>query len=128
MKYLKTYDESCIGCDTCVTTCSQMYYKEDDPAKSAIRIASAGDREFKIAVCNQCQTCVTHCPTGALSINKFGVVMLNKKLCDNCFACVEACPTGDFIKIQDDAPPFKCIACGACARECPADALELISE
>jgi ferredoxin len=105
-----------------------MYHKEDDPLKSAIRIVPIGDRDFKIAVCNQCQTCVSHCPTGALTINKFGVVILNKKLCDNCYACVEACPTGDFIKIQDGEPPFKCIVCGACVRECPADALVVVDK
>ena len=39
--------------------------------------------------------------------------------------CVDACPTDNFRSHADEQMPFKCIACGACARECPADALEV---
>lgn len=123
MKYLQTHEEKCIGCTNCVTTCSQTFFKEENPAKSCIVLFPQGGDDFKLGVCNQCGTCVEACPSDALSINKFGVVMLSKKKCTSCYLCVDACPSGDMRKHTDGEPPIKCIACGACARECPADAL-----
>jgi Fe-S-cluster-containing hydrogenase component 2 len=29
MKYLHTYEEKCNGCNTCMSVCSQLYFKED---------------------------------------------------------------------------------------------------
>lgn len=127
MKYLKTYDDKCIGCYTCVTACSQLYFKEDDPEKSCIEVISLGSDKFRLSVCNQCGTCVDVCPTDALSVNKFGVVMVDKKLCSGCGVCVGICPTNNFRMPPEALQPIKCNACGACARECPADALEVFS-
>jgi len=128
MKVLKTYEEKCIGCSTCVTACSNLYFKEDDPEKSCIELFPQGKDNFKLSVCNQCGTCVEACPAEALSITKQGVVMINKKLCSGCYVCVDACPTNNMRMHPEVILPFKCIACGLCARECPADALEVVKE
>ncbi len=128
MKILETYEEKCIGCTNCVTACAQLYFKEDVPEKSCIEIFPEKNDHYRISVCNQCGTCVEACPTEALSINKFGVVMLKKSLCNECHACVEACPTDNMRLFEGAGIPFKCIACGACARECPADALAVIKK
>jgi ferredoxin len=128
MKYLKAYEEKCIGCNTCMTVCAQLYFKENNVDKSAIQILSLGQDNFGINACNQCQTCVAECPTMALSINKQGVIMINKNLCIGCFACVAICPTDSMRRYHGGVTPFKCIACGACAKECPADALAIITE
>lgn len=128
MKYLKTYDDKCIGCNTCITACSMLFFKEDNPERSSIEVISRGNDEFTISVCNQCGTCVEICPTEALSINKQGVVMLSKKLCSGCMVCVDHCPTTNLRTFDDAVTPFKCTACGACAKECPADALEIVVE
>ncbi len=127
MKYLKTDSEKCIGCNTCMSVCSRLYFKEDDPEKSCIRVIAAADG-YQLTVCNQCRRCVQECPTLALTVNKQGVVMLNKALCINCLACVAACPTGVMRLYAGGLAPFKCIACGACAKECPADALAVVVE
>ena len=126
MKYLKTYDQECIGCNTCVSACSNLYFKEDNPAKSCIEVFRQEEEDFKISVCNQCGTCVDACPEEALRVNKLGVVMLNKTKCTACHACVEACPTDNMRVFMGEGIPFKCIACGICARECPAAALEVV--
>lgn len=128
MKYLETYDEKCIGCNTCITACSTLFFKEDNPGKSCIEVFSRDGDEFEISVCNQCGTCVEICPTEALSINKQGVVIIKKDLCSGCFICVDACPTRNMRTYAEAVVPFKCTACGACARECPADALEIVTE
>lgn len=128
MKYLKTFDDKCIGCNTCMSVCSELYFKEDNPEKSCVQVSAGNDEDFRLSVCNQCRTCVAECPTMALTVNKLGVVMINKNLCIGCYACVAICPTDNMMTHHDGITPFKCIACGACARECPADALEIVTE
>ncbi len=127
MKYLKLINEKCIGCNTCVSACSNLYFKEDEAEKSCIEVFEEGEG-YKLSACNQCGTCVTECPTEALKTNKLGVVMLNKKLCVGCYACVAVCPTNNMRTYDGGMVPFKCIACGVCAKECPADALEIVKE
>ena len=125
MKYLKTYAEKCNGCNTCMSVCSQLYFKEDNPEKSAIRVFPAGKDTFTLNVCDQCQRCVAECPTQALTVNKMGVVLLNRNQCINCLACVAACPTDNMMTYRDGLVPFKCIACDACAKQCPTGALKI---
>lgn len=42
--------------------------------------------------CIGCQTCVAHCPTGALTLTPNGIVTDNDR-CTLCGKCVEVCPT-----------------------------------
>ena len=129
MKYLKIYEEKCIGCYTCGSVCSKLYFKEDDPGKSCIEVFPLEEADsYRLSVCNQCGACIEECPVEALFVNKFGVVMLNKKLCSGCGVCVANCPTENFRMFPEGDLPFKCNVCGACVRECPADALEVVTE
>jgi ferredoxin len=42
-----------------------------------------------------------------------------------CLICVAECHRG-FMHYHDDEPvPFKCVACGLCAKQCPSGALAL---
>jgi ferredoxin len=125
MKYLKTTAEKCTGCNTCMSVCSTLYFKEDNPEKSAIRVTRAADAAYILSVCDQCQRCVAECPVLAITVNKQGVVMINKALCINCLACVAACPTGTMMTWRSGLVPFKCIACDACAKQCPTAALKI---
>ncbi len=124
MKYLKTFAEKCNGCNICMSICSKLYFKEENPEKSAIRISRTGDT-FILSVCNQCRVCVAECPTQAISVNKSGVVLINRALCINCLACVAACPTSTMMTYRQGLVPFKCIACDACAKQCPTGALKI---
>ena len=125
MKYLKTFAEKCNGCNLCMSVCSQLYFKEDNPEKSAIKVSPSDANSYTLSVCNQCRRCVEECPSQAITINKQGVVMINKALCINCLACVGACPTSTMMTFFGGLVPFKCIACDACARECPSGALKI---
>jgi ferredoxin len=126
MKYLKTYEERCNGSNTCMTVCSKLYFKEDNRDKSSIKVSPDGHGGFRLNACNQCGVCVTECPALAISVNKQGVVMINRNLCINCLACVAVCPTRSMMLYRGGLVPFKCIACGSCAKQCPTDALEII--
>ncbi len=129
MKYLKTYPEKCIGCNTCMSVCSKVFFKEDNPEKSAIQVVPKGDDQYNLVVCDQtCQLCVAECPTQAITVNKLGVVMINKKLCTGCYACVAVCPIDAMRQFEGGLYPFKCVACGSCAKECPTQALEIVQK
>ena len=130
MKYLKTHDAKCNGCLICTQVCSELYFKENDPGKSCVQVkpAGKGKKKFTLNACDQCRKCVAECPTLALTVNKQGVVILNKTLCINCLACVAVCPNDSMRTHPGLLAPFKCIACGACAKKCPTKALEIVTE
>lgn len=125
MKFLKTYAQRCSGSSTCMTVCSKLYFKEDNPDKSSIKVTSDAKGGFRLNACNQCGICVAECPALAIAVNKQGVVMINRNLCINCLACVAICPTDSMMLQRNGLIPFKCIACGSCAKECPTAALEI---
>lgn len=129
VKYLKTYEEKCNGCGQCMTVCSETFFKEDNPAKSSIKVVPKGDGQYALVVCDQqYRKCVAECPTKAISINKLGIVLINKSLCIGCMACVAICPINAMMRWDGGVNPFKCVACGACAKECPTHALEIVTE
>jgi anaerobic carbon-monoxide dehydrogenase iron sulfur subunit len=125
MKYLRTFPEKCNGCNACMSACSLLYFKEDNREKSAIQVTEAGNKSWALNACNQCLACLPECPTLALTVNKQGVVMLNKALCINCLACVAVCPSGSMMTWKGGLSPFKCIACDACVKACPTAALKI---
>ncbi|HOX17332.1 MAG TPA: 4Fe-4S binding protein [Spirochaetales bacterium] len=127
IKYLKTDDSKCVGCMTCTSVCSRLYFKEDNPARSAIQVLDRGNNEFHLIACDQeCRKCVAECPVQAIRVSAAGVVMIDKKLCVGCLACVAVCPIGAMRYYPGDSTTFKCVACGACAKECPKQALEIV--
>lgn len=126
IKYLATDDSKCVGCMNCTATCSTKYFKEDNPAKSCIRVEGRGNNQFHLVACDQeCRKCVAECPTKALTVASTGIVVLNKSLCVGCLACVAVCPIEAMRFFPGDKNPFKCIACGSCVKTCPKEALSI---
>ncbi len=123
MKIVKTKPELCIGCRACETACSKVLFKEDNPEKSAIKITEKNEGGFDINVCNQCGECIDICPVKAIYRAKNGTVMINKEKCVQCYACVGFCSYLSMRYQEDVFGPFKCIACGACTRECTTGAI-----
>lgn len=124
MKVLAYDQERCIGCHTCEEVCSETWFKVTDVEKSRIRILEG--ETLKAAFCNQCGECIEVCPAEAIVRNKQGIVMVKKKLCVGCLSCVGFCPNLVMFTHPDETVPFKCVACGKCADECPAEALSII--
>jgi len=125
LKKLITDPTKCVGCGICENACANTWYKEKDKEKAAIRIYDDEQGGYKIAVCDQCGVCKEMCSMMSLKTAANGVVQLNKKTCVGCLICVAECLRG-YMFYNDDLPtPFKCIACGVCAKECPNEALSI---
>jgi len=125
LKKLVADPAKCTGCGICEETCSKAYCKEADKEKSAIRVRLNDEGGYTIAVCDQCGVCKEMCTIMALKTAGNGVVQLNKKICTGCLVCVAEC-LRDYMFYNDALPtPFKCIACGLCAAQCPSGALSV---
>lgn len=127
MKVLVFNPQLCDGCRICEETCSQTWFKEINAEKSAIRISTVEDQpgQYEATVCNQCGECIDICPTLALTRDRHGIVRVNKKLCTGCLSCVGFCPILAMYIHPDYVVPFKCVACGECAKACPTGALSI---
>ena len=126
MKRLSADSAKCTGCGVCEEVCSNAYYKVKDREKSAIRIDADGEGAFSISVCDQCGVCKDMCSIMALKTAGNGVVQLNKKICVGCLICVGECLRG-YMRYHDDLPtPYKCVACGLCAKQCASGALAIV--
>ena len=129
MKVLSYDPEICVGCHTCEEVCSDTWHKVTDAEKSNIRIHEKeehGEVTVNAVYCVQCGDCIDVCPTEALSRDKRGIIRLRKKLCVGCLSCVGFCPYMAMYSHRDQTEPFKCVACGKCAEECPAEALSVV--
>ncbi|MDR1840997.1 MAG: 4Fe-4S binding protein [Holophagales bacterium] len=109
----------------CEAACASKVFKCDDPSRAALRIRLLENGEGRAILCDQCGDCVIVCPADALSRNKQGVVLLNKKTCVACYTCVGFCEKHAFERNPEWLLPYKCIACGICVKACPKAALEI---
>lgn len=127
MKVLVFNSQRCDGCRLCEATCSQTWFKEANAEKSAIRISESEEQpgHYQAIFCNQCGECIDICPSLALTRDKHGIVRLNKKQCTGCLSCVGFCPILAMYIHPDYVVPFKCVACGECAKACPTGALSI---
>ena len=127
MKVLVFDPERCDGSRCCEETCAQTLFKEVNHQKSAIRVLDAADRpgRYQANLCTQCGECIDICPVVAIQRDKRGVVRIDKEMCVGCLSCVGFCPHLAMFVHPDYTLPFKCVACGACAKQCPTGALSV---
>jgi Fe-S-cluster-containing hydrogenase component 2 len=110
----------------CEVQCAIKVFKSDNPEHAALHIKEAEAGGGTAVLCDQCGDCVVVCPADALSRNKLGVVVLDKKLCVGCYTCIGFCEKGAFERRNDWIEPYKCISCGICVKACPHAALEIV--
>ena len=125
----------------------KMDYSEQDCAAAAA-LCEGGPLEC-VYGCLGCGSCVSACRFDAIHINENGVAEVDEEKCIGCGACARKCPRQLIrLRLKDNSivplcsnldkgidPQTKkgaktvcstsCIACGLCAKQCPADAIHI---
>jgi Fe-S-cluster-containing hydrogenase component 2 len=131
MKKLAVSDKSlCMACRTCENACAGAFYKGEDILNeelSCIHIEGDADK-IDIRACIQCGKCARECEAKAITQNKQGVWMIDKKLCTGCGKCHDVCPWHLPVKAKSKPTASKCIACGICAKACPVGILSVVEK
>ena len=127
MQLLAVKPEECTGCRTCELICALQNYKENNPAKAALRVRGLfpAPGHYELRLCNQCGECAQVCPTGAISQRDDGTYEIDEGECIACNACVDACPNGVMFTHESMQTPIKCVNCGECVTYCPKGVLAL---
>ncbi len=126
VKMLGKKAELCSACHECEKTCANVFFKVQETERARLRITDDKAKKEKIMVtCTQCGVCINICPTEAISRNKAGIVVIDKKKCVGCLSCVGFCPEEAMFQYKEDTLPFKCISCGQCVKKCPTSAIFL---
>lgn len=131
-----------LHCNGTIENCgSKFYYKGAETCKAA-SLLLGGFRNCSYA-CLQFGDCVEACPFGAIKMKENGLPEVDKEKCVGCGTCVAACPKGlyelvpeakkvhvlcsskDLNKVVVKACRVGCIACRACEKACPADAIHV---
>jgi protein NrfC len=153
--YLVYDSRLCLGCQSCMFTCSLTHEGEANPALSRIQIVRDAPSftrypyDITMSVCRQCITplCVQNCPTGACHVEpgQGNVRMIDESKCIGCKTCINACPQRPHRTVWNPVKQksTKCDLCSnaqywaqkggpsghqACVEVCPAKALKLVAE
>ncbi|MDI9370705.1 MAG: 4Fe-4S binding protein [Synergistaceae bacterium] len=124
MKFLRYSLDKCVMCGACMSACSKLWAKQDNPEMSRISVKNVTGLP-DIRVCDQCGGCIAVCPTMALYRDKNGVVQIDREKCTSCLMCVEFCPYASMFFHAEIPSPFKCVACGVCVKACPEGVLSI---
>ena len=98
--YLLYDSKKCIGCTTCMLSCSLTHYGAQSLSLARIQIMQDSFGKFpndlQMAPCRQCVTppCVINCPVGAAFIDEKNgnVRRIDAKKCIGCKTCLKMCP------------------------------------
>lgn len=124
----------CRDCQACLLGCSLYHEGSCSPSLARLRIAKDMARyEFTITICRQCTSpaCLPACPTGAMSLDERGVVLIDDAVCTRCGSCAAACPYDAIYDHQAADRYLKCDLCAGrdggplCVTLCPVAALIL---
>lgn len=143
-QYVIADPKRCIGCNTCMASCSQAHKTEG--LQAAPRLQVMRNRQDSAPVmCRQCEDapCANVCPNGAIARMDDHIQVVQER-CIGCKTCVVACPYGAMEVVTrpvlrqngaampataDKAEAHKCDLCHAraegpaCIEVCPTNAL-----
>jgi len=109
-QYVIADPRSCIGCNTCMVSCSQEHQRYG--LQSAPRLQVVRNRlDSAPVMCHQCEDapCAQVCPVNAIK-RENNAIALNESLCISCKLCGIACPFGaiTFAGSLPQAIPHNC--------------------
>ena len=128
------FPSQCTGCRICELVCSFTHYKIFNPSLSRIKVITDESKLIDFPVtCRHCSdpTCISVCPTQAISRKDEGVNQIDKELCVGCGECASACPFGAIFIPMDEQAPISCDLCGGeprCVTYCPRKVLICTSD
>ncbi len=155
--YLVYDSKKCIGCTTCMLSCSLTHYGVQSLSLARIQIMQDSFGKFpsdlEVAPCRQCVTppCVLNCPVGAAYIDEKNgnVRRIDPKKCIGCRTCLKMCPQQPRRTVWvpamngQKAVSSKCDLCldtpywnekggpagkQACVETCPMQAIKFVTE
>jgi Fe-S-cluster-containing hydrogenase component 2 len=112
----------------CESTCALKVFKLPSTEHAALHIRELPGGAGHTILCDQCGDCIDVCPTNALTRNRLGIVLLNKKICVGCYMCIGFCEKEAFERQPGWVEPFKCNSCGVCVKACPHAALSIVDD
>jgi 4Fe-4S ferredoxin len=129
-------EELCDYCGLCVPLCpEEAITVEGKPLEGEPKPNLVGKIEIDRNLCIGCGRCVLVCPYQAVEAKKpfeGEIRLIEKRMekCDplGCQACFNVCPAQCwYVDEKGKAAPVKeqCILCGACAKVCPLEAIEV---
>lgn len=91
------YVDKCVQCGNCALACRNYNNTADEDIgrrKISKYETKDGSEVFVSTSCMHCEnpSCMTVCPSGAISKGAGGVVTVDQKLCIGCKYCHQACP------------------------------------
>ena len=124
------FPSQCTGCRICELVCSYSHYTIFNPSLSRIKVTTEESALIDFpSTCRHCAelTCMSVCPTEAISRKSEGVNQINKERCVGCGECVSACPYGAINIPMGEKVPISCDLCGGepqCVKYCPRGVLD----
>jgi 4Fe-4S ferredoxin len=129
-------EELCDYCGLCVPLCpEEAITVEGEPLEGEPKPNLVGTIEIDKDLCIGCGRCVLVCPYDAVEAKKpfeGEISLIEKRMekCDplGCQACFNVCPAKCwYVDERGKAAPVEeqCILCGACAKVCPVEAVEV---
>ena len=138
--YIICNTSRCVECHACEAACKAVH--EVEPGVKWRWVESIWQGEYPLALnhsisigCHHCEDapCAESCPSGAISQNKRGFVLVAAERCQSSKTCLETCPY-DIPQFGVDKKMQKCNLCvtlnqkgepPVCIKTCPAEALSL---
>lgn len=135
--YLLTDDALCRDCQACTLACSLYHEHACSPSLARLSVSKNMARyEFHIVVCRHCDNpdCLAACPSEAMHLDQYGVVILDDDACTRCGSCAAVCPYGAIFYHDASDRYLKCDLCAGsqhgplCVALCPVGAIVLAEQ
>ena len=121
----------CLGCFTCMQICAAVNQKSHALSKAGLRVRTVGGMatSYIVVCCHGCKnpSCLKACPADALVLREGGGVKVKLDKCIGCRACETACGAKAVNFDTDTGKPIICNHCGACAKYCPHNCIQLVN-